>query len=96
MNNKPIKSLPPVIQVRNLTTGYGDVIIHENISFNINRSEIVAICGGSGCGKSTLLRHMIGLDDPKSGDILIDNESIVYATHKERLHILTKTGVLFQ
>ena len=96
LNNKPNKPLNPAIRVSNLTTGYGDVIIHENISFNIDRGEIVAICGGSGCGKSTLLRHMIGLEIPKSGDILIDNESIVNATQKEKLHILTKTGVLFQ
>ena len=96
MNDKPNKSFHPVIQVSDLTTGYGDVIIHENISFNIDRGEIVAICGGSGCGKSTLLRHMIGLEDPKAGDILIDNESIVNATQKEKLHILRKTGVLFQ
>ena len=96
MNNNPNKSFYPIIQVSNLTTGYGDIIIHDNISFNINKGEIVAICGGSGCGKSTLLRHMIGLETPKSGDILIDNESIVNATHKEKQHILTKTGVLFQ
>jgi len=82
--------------VCNLTTGYGDLIIHKNISFNIEKGEIVAICGGSGCGKSTLLRHMIGLETPKSGDILIDNESIVNANQKEKLKILTKTGVLFQ
>jgi len=90
------KSFPPAIQVSNLTTGYGDVIIHKDISFNINRGEIVAICGGSGCGKSTLLRHLIGLETPKAGDILIDNDSIVNATQKEKLQILTKTGVLFQ
>ena len=96
MNNKPNNTFHPAIQVSNLTTGYGDIIIHENISFNINKGEIVAICGGSGCGKSTLLRHMIGLEIPKSGDILIDNESIIDATQKEKLNILAKTGVLFQ
>ena len=96
MNKKLDKSFCPVIQVSNLTTGYGDVIIHKDISFNINKGEIVAICGGSGCGKSTLLRHLIGLEVPKAGDILIDNESIVNADQKEKLKILTKTGVLFQ
>jgi len=86
----------PAISVINLTTGYGEVIIHKNIDFEIERGEIVAICGSSGCGKSTLLRNLIGLETPKAGDILIDNESIVNCDFEQKLKILTKTGVLFQ
>ena len=96
MNNKPDISFQPIIRIDNLTTGYGDLIIHKNINLNINKGEIVAICGGSGCGKSTLLRHMIGLEEPKAGDVLIDNESIVNTTPEEKLRILTKIGILFQ
>jgi len=96
LNNKPDISFQPIIRIDNLTTGYGDLIIHKNINLNINKGEIVAICGGSGCGKSTLLRHMIGLEEPKAGDVLIDNESIVNTTPEEKLRILTKIGILFQ
>ena len=90
MNSLTDKSFPPAIQAVNLTTGYGDFIIHKNISFEIQRGEIVAICGGSGCGKSTLLRHLIGLETPKAGDILIDNESIVNCDFDKKLQILKK------
>ena len=50
-----------VIRVENLRTGFGDFIVHENVSFEIRRGEVFAILGGSGCGKTVLLKHMIGL-----------------------------------
>lgn len=86
----------PIIQVRDLTTGYhGDVIL-DDISFDIYRGEIFIILGGSGCGKSTLLKHMIGLYQPYQGRILIDGKDIVSAEGNERSQILRKFGVLFQ
>ena len=62
----------PVITVRDLTMGWGDVNLLENTSFSVERGEVFAILGGSGCGKSTLLRYLTGLDEPKGGTILID------------------------
>ena len=44
-----------------LTAGYDDDAILENVSFDVRRGEVFVILGGSGCGKSTLLKHMIGL-----------------------------------
>lgn len=86
----------PVIQVRDLTVGYGDEIILNDISFDVYRGEIFIILGGSGCGKSTLLKHMIGLQQPFRGKIIIDGKDLVTAEGKERLEILRKFGVLFQ
>ena len=57
----------PIIQVENLTAAYDEVVILENVSFEVNRGEIFVIVGGSGSGKSTLLKHMIGLQIPKEG-----------------------------
>ncbi|HCN19558.1 MAG: polyamine ABC transporter ATP-binding protein [Planctomycetes bacterium RIFCSPHIGHO2_02_FULL_50_42] len=86
----------PVIQVRNLTIGYGDEIVLNDISFDVHMGEIFIILGGSGCGKSTLLKHMIGLQQPFRGKILIDGKDLVTTEGRERLEILRKFGVLFQ
>jgi phospholipid/cholesterol/gamma-HCH transport system ATP-binding protein len=55
--------------VRDLTIGWGDVILACGIGFEVQRGEIFAILGGSGAGKSTLLRYLIGLERPQKGDI---------------------------
>jgi len=86
----------PIIEVKDLTTGYGDVIIHENLDFTVQRGEIFVVVGGSGCGKSTLLQHLIGLLSPITGEILIDSENLVDVQGKERVSLLRKFGVLFQ
>ena len=57
----------PIIRVRGLTAGYGDVVLLENVSFDVRRGEVFVILGGSGSGKSTLLKHMIGLYEPHRG-----------------------------
>ncbi|MFA6291405.1 MAG: ATP-binding cassette domain-containing protein, partial [Victivallales bacterium] len=43
----------PVIQAIDLTVGYGETVVLENIDFSIEKGEIFVIIGGSGCGKST-------------------------------------------
>ena len=65
-----------IIQVRDLVARYGEDIILDGISFDVHRGEILVIVGGSGCGKSTLLKHMIGLNQPYSGKVLIEGEDI--------------------
>jgi phospholipid/cholesterol/gamma-HCH transport system ATP-binding protein len=86
----------PIIRVINFTAAYGDAVIIDNISFEVNRGEIFVILGGSGCGKSTVLKHMIGLYEPASGKILIDGEDIAKAEGENRINILKKFGVAYQ
>jgi len=85
-----------MIEVRDLTIGYGDRVVLERVSFAVRRGEVFAILGASGSGKSTLLKHLIGLYQPMEGDILISGESLVRAEGDERLGILRKFGVLYQ
>lgn len=86
----------PIIKVRDLTAGYDDVVILEHVSFDVRRGEIFVILGGSGSGKSTLLKHMIGLDEPSSGSVVIDGADIVVAEGDARREILRKIGVMYQ
>lgn len=61
-----------LIQVKDLTMGWGDVALLEHATFHVDRGDVFAILGGSGCGKSTLLRYMIGLEQPLAGEITIE------------------------
>ncbi|NNL42854.1 MAG: ATP-binding cassette domain-containing protein, partial [Desulfobacterales bacterium] len=85
-----------IIKVRKLTAGYGEAVILDDISFNVIEGEILVILGGSGCGKSTLLRHLIGLNTPFSGEVVIDGIDITSCDDISFHHTLKKTGVLFQ
>lgn len=70
----------PLIEVENLTMGWGDLILQKDASFTIQRGDIFVILGGSGCGKSTLMRYLIGLDAPLAGQIRIDGKAPNYET----------------
>jgi len=86
----------PIIRVRGLTAGYGDVVLLDNVSFDVRRGEVFVILGGSGSGKSTLLKHMIGLLEPQSGSVVIDGDDIIAAEGDARRAILRKIGVMYQ
>lgn len=93
--NKPVAS-ETIIDVRDLTIGYGDEIIMENVSFTVNRGEIFAILGRSGCGKTTLFKALIGLIPARSGEIHIENEIVTAVSEGGSQNILRSIGVLFQ
>jgi len=83
-------------RVSNLTVKYSDELILDNISFSVERNEIFVILGGSGSGKSTLLRHMVGLENPLSGTVFIDDIDITKCSESQFYTALNKIGVLFQ
>jgi phospholipid/cholesterol/gamma-HCH transport system ATP-binding protein len=85
-----------VIRVENLSVAYDDKTILKDINFEVRRGEVLFIAGESGGGKSTLLRHMIGLEPPTRGKILIHGEDLASATGDDRKRILRKIGVAFQ
>ena len=86
----------PIIQVQDVTVGYGSTIVLQDVSFEVEAGEIFGILGGSGSGKSTLLKAMIGLVKPLRGTILIDGTNIGTAEGEERLRLLRKIGVAYQ
>ena len=85
-----------VIQVRNLVARFGDDIILDRVSFDVYQGEIFAVLGGSGSGKSTLLKHLLGLHQPASGEIIIDGDDITDCDEDALQQILRKVGVLYQ
>jgi phospholipid/cholesterol/gamma-HCH transport system ATP-binding protein len=87
---------PAQIEVRDLTMGYGPRIVQQDLAFTIQGGEIFVIMGDSGCGKSTLMRHMVGLNEPRSGDVYYDGEGYWAAGQERREALKRRFGVLYQ
>ena len=90
-----------ILRVENVSKIYGkdEAKVHalNNISFNVQEGEFIAIIGPSGSGKSTLLHTIAGLERPTSGDVYFYNENM-YKMSKKELTILRreKIGIIYQ
>src|ERR1051325_5441962 len=85
-----------MIEVRDLRKNFGRNIILDGVSFQIEKGESVVIIGRSGGGKSVLLKHLIGLLQPDSGQVLIQGQNIVSMDERQLLSVRRKFGMLFQ
>ena len=65
-----------VLEVRNLTAGYGDVTVLWDVTMSASTGSVVALLGPNGAGKTTLLRTISGLLKPTSGEIVLDGHSV--------------------
>lgn len=85
-----------MIQVRNLFKSFNGQPVLEDITFEVNKGEIVVILGESGTGKSVLLKHLVGLLKPDQGNILVDSQDITRMSEPELLNLRKEMGYLFQ
>ena len=60
------------VEVKNLTKKFGDLLVLDDMSFNIRKGEFVCVVGPTGCGKSTFLNCLTRIHMPTAGDIYID------------------------
>jgi phospholipid/cholesterol/gamma-HCH transport system ATP-binding protein len=84
------------ISVRDLTIGYGNNIVQQNLNFDVRKNDIFFIIGGSGCGKTTLLKNMIGLIQPTKGEVRYEGVDFYQADENTRLELLKSWGITFQ
>src|SRR5580692_7069241 len=89
-------TLQGMIEIRDLRKTFKSQTVLDGVSFQIENGESVAIIGRSGGGKSVLLKHLIGLLQPDSGEVLVDGENIVGMNERQLLRIRRKFGMLFQ
>jgi len=95
-NKRAEANAPSHIVVRNVTMAYGSFVLMRDLNFIVKRGDIFIIMGGSGCGKSTLLRHLIGLKDPATGQIMYGDVDFTRAAPEVRERLLRRFGVLYQ
>lgn len=84
------------LAANNLTLGYGDQIIIDQLNLTIPKGKITVFIGGNGCGKSTLLRSLARLLKPRVGSILLNGEDIATIKTKDvakKLAILPQSPV---
>lgn len=71
-----------MIELKNVTKKYGDFIAIDNISFKIEKGDIVGLLGENGAGKTTIMKLITGLTDPTCGEIFVNGEKITNKTKK--------------
>jgi len=66
----------PLLEVQSLSKHFGDTPILKDVSFSVDKGEVIGIIGTSGSGKSTLLRCLNLLERPDGGTILMNGELV--------------------
>ena len=69
------------VQVKNLTKKFGDLLVLDDISFDVKENEFLCIVGPTGCGKTTFLNSLSKLYDITAGEILINREPVDLKKH---------------
>jgi phospholipid/cholesterol/gamma-HCH transport system ATP-binding protein len=84
------------VRVRDLMVAFGDHVVLNHVSLEVQRGEILGLVGGSGSGKSVLLRTIIGLISKRQGAIEVLGVDLERADENERRAVERRWGVLFQ
>jgi phospholipid/cholesterol/gamma-HCH transport system ATP-binding protein len=86
----------PIIEVRDLTVGFGQRLIMDGLALDVRHGEILGVVGASGTGKSVLLRTIIGLVQQRKGSVRVFGHDMGELTPQRRRLIERRWGVLFQ
>lgn len=83
-----------VLELREVSKGFGNHMALDHISFDVGEGEIVALLGDNGAGKSTLVKCLSGVHSPDDGAILMDGEPVAFHSPEQALR--AGIGVVFQ
>jgi phospholipid/cholesterol/gamma-HCH transport system ATP-binding protein len=92
----PWDSRHPIIEVRDLSVGFGERLIMDGLSMDVRRGEILGVVGASGTGKSVLLRTIIGLVKQRRGMVKVFGHDMAKVSSHRRRLVESRWGVLFQ
>ena len=85
-----------IIKATDLTTKFGDRVIHDRLNFHVNEAEIYGLLGGSGTGKSTLMKTMIYLKEPSAGKVEMLGRDLWSLDEADRQEMKLACSVMFQ
>ena len=89
-----------IIEVSKLKKSYGKLDVLKQITFDVNKNDVVAVIGPSGSGKSTMLRSLVHLEEINGGSITVSGDYLVkdgiYSKPQEIKQITSKMGMVFQ
>lgn len=84
-----------ILKIENLVKRYGDNLVLDEISFSVEKGEVISILGQSGSGKSTILRCINALEDIQGGDIYLNDILIDHKAGNNNI-LRQKIGMVFQ
>ena len=85
-----------LVELRNLTFGYGERVILDDISLSVPRGKVTALMGASGGGKTTILRLIGGQSRAQSGQLLFDGQDVTPMKQPQIYAARRRMGMLFQ
>lgn len=91
--NKRSQTEQPILSARGIVNRFGTQTVHDGVSLDIRKGEIIGLVGGSGSGKSVLLKTMIGLQKPNAGEVIVAGKRLASLKPEE---VASLFGVLFQ
>lgn len=85
------------VRIEHLTKDFGSLHVLKDVSFDVEPGEIFVLMGPSGSGKSVLLKHVVGLESPTSGRVLVDGSDALSEDMREKVRIalVFQAGALF-
>ena len=86
----------PILTVNNLTKSFGELTPINNVSFEVNKGDVISIIGPSGTGKSTLIRCLNMLEKPTNGQIILEGCGDVTAPGFDLTVLRKRVGMVFQ
>jgi phospholipid/cholesterol/gamma-HCH transport system ATP-binding protein len=84
------------VEFREVFKSYGPKEVLRGVDLKVFRGEVLVVLGGSGSGKSVTLRHMLGLEAPDAGRVLVEDEDITDLPEEDLYRVRKKFGMLFQ
>src|SRR5512132_3105744 len=96
MSQPPNHQISVSVQARGLRKSFGGQPVLKGLDFEVKPGELFVIMGPSGSGKSVLLKHIIGLEVPDEGEILVENQPVHNSSvmDKYRLAMVFQSGAL--
>lgn len=92
----PFDPTKALIRFRGVTKRFGQQLVLDNISCDIEKGKITVMIGPSGTGKSVFIKHLVGLLQPDKGEIWVDGEDITRLKDHDLYRVRKKFGMLFQ